>query len=130
MCYSSPFRVIVKPVMEQGKSGVAEALALVAGGVSAAAAAKQTGISRSAVSQAIKVREIRNALGRVCSECGALLLIDARPSALTCSGRCRVIRLRRLKSEAEKLELDAINRDRTKLGLPPLERLRSPVRPT
>ena len=128
MCYSSPFRVIVKPVMEQGKSGVAEALALVAGGVSAAAAAKQTGISRSAVSQAIKVREICNALGR--RECGALLLIDARPSALTCSGRCRVIRLRRLKSEAEKLELDAINRDRTKLGLPPLERLRSPVRPT
>lgn len=121
---------MVKPVMEQEKSGVAEALALVAGGISPAAAAKQTGISRSAVSQAIKVREMRKALGRrVCSECEAPLPADARPSALTCSGKCRVIRLRRLKGEAKKLEIEAINRDRAKLGLPPLERLRSPVRP-
>ena len=117
----------MKPVMELGKSGVAEALALVAVGVSAAAAAKQTGISRSAVSQAIKVREMRKVLGqRVCSECEAPLPVDARPSALTCSGRCRVIRLRRLKGEAKKLEIDAINRDRAKLGLPPLERLAVP----
>lgn len=116
--------------MKQEKSGVAEALVLIAGGMSAAAAAKQTRISRSAVSQAIKVREMRKALGqRVCSECEAPLPGDARPSALTCSGRCRVIRLRRLKGEAKKLEIDAVNRDRAKLGLPPLERLRSPVQP-
>ena len=122
---------MVKPVMEQGKSSVAEALELLASGMSAAAAAKQAGISRSAVSQAIKVREMRKTLGqRVCSECEAPLPADARPSALTCSGRCRVIRLRRLNSEAKKLKIEAINRDRAKLGLPPLERLRSSVRPT
>ena len=110
--------------MEQEKLGVVEALELIAGGMSKAAAAKQAGISRSAVSQAIKVREMRETLGqRVCSECGAPLPVDARPSALTCSGKCRVIRSRRLKSEAAKLEIDAINQDRIKLGLPPLERL-------
>lgn len=118
--------------MEQVKSRVVEALVLVAGGMSAAAAAKQTGISRSAVSQAIKVREARKLLvQRVCTECEVPLPVDARPSALTCSGKCRVIRLRRLKREATKFELDAINRDRTKLALPPLDRLsvRSRIRP-
>jgi len=68
---------------------------------------------------AIKVREMRKVLGqRVCSECGAPLPADARPSALTCSRRCRVIRFRRLKSEAAKLEIDAINRDRANMGCP------------
>lgn len=74
--------------------------------------------------QAIKVRALRKVLGqRVCSESEAPLPVDARPSALTCSGRCRVIRLRRLKGEAKKLEIEAINRDLMKIGLHPFERL-------
>ena len=98
-------------------------MVLVAEGMSAAAAAKQTGISRSAVSQAIKVRALRKGLGpRECSECGATLPAEARPSALTCSGKCRVFRLRRLKRQADKEKGEAINRERAKLGLPPIDK--------
>lgn len=74
--------------------------------------------------QAIKVRALRKVLGqRVCSESGAPLPAEARSSALTCSGKCRVVRSRRLKSDAAKLEIEAINRDLMKIGLHPFERL-------
>ena len=81
-----------------GQGRVEDALKLVEAGVPVAAAAKGVGVSRSAVYQARAGRAGRE--GRACTECGAPLPEAARAGALTCSGRCRVARSRRLKAGA------------------------------
>lgn len=84
------------------ESRVAKALKLVDTGVSKAEAAKECGISRQAVDDALKRREARAALAeqaRTCSECGAPLPAGARVSMTTCSRRCRTAKSRRVAKE-------------------------------
>lgn len=75
------------------------ALKLIDGGASVAEAAKLVGISRQAVYAGLKAlatqtkRELR-----LCSECGVPLPETVRSVAVTCSGRCRIARMRRLKA--------------------------------
>ena len=78
-------------------SKVEEALTLCDEGLPVAAAAKVAGISRSAVYQAMAIRDKR--VARNCSECGEPLPDTAKASAMTCSGKCRVARTRRLAKE-------------------------------
>ena len=98
-----------------------EALRLVDSGIQPAIAAKQTGITRQAVDDALKRRAAKaEKPARQCSECGQWLPKDARAGALTCSNRCRTARARRLAKEKETTKRANINRERVALGLPPL----------
>lgn len=98
-----------------------EALKLVDSGMPPAVAAKQTGITRQAVDDALKRRVTQAEKPvRQCSECGQCLPKDARAGALTCSNRCRTARARRLAKEKEATKRNNINRERASLGLPPL----------
>lgn len=98
-----------------------EALKMVDSGIPPAIAAKQTGISRQAVDDALKRRAVQaDKPVRQCSECGQWLPKDARVGALTCSNRCRTARARRLAKEKEARRRANINRERAALGLPPL----------
>lgn len=121
--------------MGSEESRVAKALKLFDSGVSKAEAAKECGISRQAVDDALKRREARAALAeqaRTCSECSSPLPADARASMTTCSRRCRTAKSRRLAKEKGEVDLlgnpmsdpDAerlarIAAERAKLGLPP-----------
>ena len=99
-----------------------EALALVDSGMSPSAAAKVSGVTRQAVDDALRRRKAQAEKPvRQCSECGATLPATARAGAVTCSGKCRVARLRRLAGEKESAARDRINADRLKLGLAPLD---------
>mgnify|MGYP000866640301 CR=1 FL=1 len=98
-----------------------EALALVDSGVSPSAAAKELGISRQAVDDALRRRKAQaNKPMRQCSECGATLPSDARMGATTCSIKCRVAKSRRCLREMKANSRASINAERLKLGLPPI----------
>lgn len=118
------------------ESRVSKAMKLVDGGISKAAAAKECGISRQAIDDGLKRRAAREAKStrRQCSECDALLPVNARADASTCSAKCRTARSRRLAKEqgaapvpAAVLDPDAdrrrrIDAERARLGLPALSR--------
>ena len=113
---------VLERVMEADESSSRKALKLVDSGMSQAEAAKECGITRQAVDDALKRRKVQEAkaLGdRACSECGQPLASDARADATTCSGACRVSRSRRLAKEKEAGARASINAERAKLGLPP-----------
>lgn len=100
-----------------------EAVVLVDSGVSPSAAAKELGISRQAVDDALRRRTARaNKPIRQCSECGATLPPDARMDATTCSTKCRVAKSRRSMREMKANARANINAERLKLGLPPIGR--------
>lgn len=118
------------------ESNTAKALKLVDSGISKAAAAKECGISRQAIDDGLKRRVARQTKStrRQCSECDALLPVNARADANTCSAKCRTARSRRLAKEkgaapvpAEVLDPDderrrRIDAERARLGLPALSR--------
>lgn len=86
--------------MSDEESSSRKALKLVDIGLSPAEAAKECGISRQAVDDALKRRKLREAkMVRTCSECGGELPADVRTDATTCSGACRVARARRLRKK-------------------------------
>lgn len=85
---------------------IEEALKLVEAGVSVAESAKITGITRSAVYQALVSR--KGKVGRTCSECGTPLPDDSKASAKTCCGACRAARMRRLRGVAARLKAERI----------------------
>lgn len=110
--------------MDAEESRTAKALKLVDSGVYPAEAAKACGISRQAVDDALKLRKLRELRAvRTCSECGGELPADARADAATCSGACRVARVRRLAKEKKAVALAKINAERAVLGYPPLSDL-------
>lgn len=98
MCYSSYIDYKRANRMEPKRH---KALKLIDNGASVAEAAKLVGISRQAVYAGLKARatHAKREL-RLCSECGAALPETVRSVAVTCSGRCRIARMRRLKAEA------------------------------
>lgn len=103
-----------------------EAMKLVDSGATVAEAAKETGITRQAIFGALKARKLHQSRApRSCSECGAILAATAREDAMTCSGKCRVARSRRLLKEGEATMREKIERERSALGLPPLQNLTS-----
>lgn len=80
-----------------------QAIALVDSGATPSAAAKLVGITRQAVDAALRHRaQIKPE--RTCDVCGTVLPASARKDAMTCSVRCRVARVRRIKAEAEQAE--------------------------
>ena len=86
--------------MDVEESRTAKALKLVDSGMPSAEAAKDCGISRQAVDDALKRRKLREAkMVRTCTECGGELPADVRTDATTCSGACRVARARRLRKK-------------------------------
>ena len=88
-----------------GHAKVEDALKLVEGGMAVADAAKVVGVTRSAVYQARAGRAGRE--GRACTECGAALPDTAKAGTMTCSGRCRVARSRRLRGAAPECSAQA-----------------------
>jgi hypothetical protein len=109
--------------MDADESRVSRTLKLVDSGMSPSAAAKELGVTRQAVDDALKRRAAKlvEKPERHCSECGATLPATARAGAQTCSGKCRVARSRRLAGEKASDARDRINADRLKLGLPPIQ---------
>ena len=105
-----------------------EALRLVDSGATVAEAAKETGITRQAICGALKARKLHQTRGpHSCSECGVILSATVRAGAMTCSGKCRVARSRRLLKEGEAMMRERIERERLALGLPPLQGLASRI---
>ncbi len=76
-----------------------KALKLIDGGASVGDTAKLVGISRQGIYAGLKARarQAKREL-RLCSECGVPLPETVRSVAVTCSGKCRVTRMRRLKA--------------------------------
>lgn len=106
------------------ESKLGKALKLVDGGARVAEAARMVGVSRQAVYVGLKAQATHAKRQHLtCSECGAPLG-DARSVAVTCSGKCRVARMRRLRSvakaDADRARAAAITAERARLGLPAL----------
>ena len=99
-----------------------EAPALMAQGMTQAQVAKVLGISRQAVTDALKRAAVKQQV-RTCSECGGELPVDTRSDAATCSGACRAARARRLAHEKKVEALAKINAERAALGYPPQSEL-------